>query len=105
MNPLYQIIARLPTNSGVYLFKDRKGTILYVGKAGNIKHRVSSYFQRAGEKDAKTLAMLEKVEDIETIVTDTEKEALILEENLVKEHHPRYNVKLRDDKRNPCLRP
>ncbi|OGP75369.1 MAG: excinuclease ABC subunit C [Deltaproteobacteria bacterium RBG_16_49_23] len=104
MNLLEQKIESLPANPGVYLFKDRKGVILYVGKAGNIKHRVNSYFQRAGEKDAKTLAMLEKVEDIETIVTDTEKEALILEENLVKEHHPRYNVKLRDDKRYPCLR-
>ncbi|MDO9350320.1 MAG: excinuclease ABC subunit UvrC, partial [Deltaproteobacteria bacterium] len=63
-----------------------------------------SYFQRVEEKDAKTLALLEKVADIETIMTDTEKEALILEDNLVKEHHPRYNVKLRDDKRYPCLR-
>jgi excinuclease ABC subunit C len=75
-----------------------------VGKAGNIKHRVSSYFHRAGDKDAKTLALLEKVADIETIVTDTEKEALILEDNLIKEHHPRYNIKLRDDKRYPCLK-
>ena len=104
MNPLDQIIARLPTNSGVYLFKDKKGTILYVGKAGNIKHRVSSYFQRAGGKDVKTLAMLEKVAEIETIVTDTEKEAFILESNLIKENRPRYNVKLRDDKNYPCLR-
>ena len=104
MNPLDQNIARLPTNSGVYLFKDKKGTILYVGKAGNIKHRVSSYFQRAGGKDVKTLAMLEKVAEIDTIVTDTEKEAFILENNLIKEHRPRYNVKLRDDKNYPCLR-
>jgi excinuclease ABC subunit C len=97
-------IGTLPDNSGVYLFKDKKGTVLYVGKAGNIRHRVRSYFQRAGEKDAKTLLMLEKVDDIETIVTDTEKEALILEDNLIKEHHPRYNIKLRDDKRYPCLK-
>jgi excinuclease ABC subunit C len=104
MNPLDQKIARLPTNSGVYLFKDKKGTILYVGKAGNIKHRVSSYFQRTGEKDVKTQAMLGKVAEIDTIVTDTEKEAFILENNLIKEHRPRYNVKLRDDKNYPCLR-
>jgi excinuclease ABC subunit C len=104
MNSLDQKIARLPTNSGVYLFKDKKGTILYVGKAGNIRHRVSSYFQRAGGKDVKTLAMLEKVAKIDTIVTDTEKEAFILENNLIKEHRPRYNVKLRDDKNYPCLR-
>jgi excinuclease ABC subunit C len=104
MNPLDQKIARLPINSGVYLFKDKKGTILYVGKAGNIKHRVSSYFQRVGGKDVKTLAMLGKVAEIDTIVTDTEKEAFILENNLIKEHRPRYNIKLRDDKNYPCLR-
>jgi excinuclease ABC subunit C len=98
---LDQKINHLPTNPGVYLFKDKKGTILYVGKAGNVKNRVSSYFQKRDGMDAKTLAMLEKVADIETIVTDTEKEALILEDNLVKTHHPRYNVKLRDDKRYP----
>jgi excinuclease ABC subunit C len=104
MSALDQKIEHLPTNPGVYLFKDKGGTILYVGKAGNIKHRVSSYFQRPSDKDTKTSTMLEKVADVDTIVTDTEKEALILEDNLVKEHHPRYNVKLRDDKRYPCLR-
>lgn len=104
MNALDQKIEHLPSNPGVYLFKDEKGMILYVGKAGNIKLRVSSYFQKPTEKDAKTLAMLEKVTDIDTIVTDTEKEAYILENNLIKEHHPRYNVKLRDDKNYPCLR-
>ncbi|MGQ9646178.1 MAG: excinuclease ABC subunit UvrC [Thermodesulfobacteriota bacterium] len=104
LNPLDQKIAHLPTNSGVYLFEDRKGTILYVGKAGNIKHRVSSYFQKREDKDAKTSALLEKVANIDTIVTDTEKEAFILENNLIKEHRPRYNVKLRDDKNYPCLK-
>ncbi len=104
MNPLEQKINNLPTNPGVYLFKDKKGTILYVGKAGNIKHRVSSYFQKPAGKDVKTLTMLEKVADIDTIVTDTEKEAYILENHLIKEHRPRYNVKLRDDKNYPCLR-
>jgi excinuclease ABC subunit C len=103
-NLLKRRIDNLPANPGVYLFKDGKGTVLYVGKAGNIRHRVASYFQRVEEKDPKTLALLEKVSDIETIVTDTEKEALILEDNLIKEHHPRYNIKLRDDKRYPCLR-
>ncbi|MCJ7782501.1 MAG: excinuclease ABC subunit UvrC, partial [Desulfobacterales bacterium] len=99
-----QKIEHLPNNPGVYLFKDKKGTILYVGKAGNIKHRVSSYFQKPTGKDVKTLTMLEKVADIDTIVTDTEKEAYILENHLIKEHHPRYNIKLRDDKNYPCLR-
>jgi excinuclease ABC subunit C len=104
MDILEQKIESLPTSPGVYLLKDKKGTILYVGKAGNIKHRVSSYFQKLTGKDMKTLAMLEKVADIDTIVTDTEKEAFILENNLIKEHRPRYNVKLRDDKNYPCLR-
>ncbi|MGB9628190.1 MAG: GIY-YIG nuclease family protein, partial [Thermodesulfobacteriota bacterium] len=104
MNPLGQKIERLPTNPGVYLFKDRMGRILYVGKAGNLKHRVASYFQASEEKGPKTLALLEKVTDIETIVTHTDKEALILENNLIKAHHPRYNVKLRDDKTYPYLK-
>ena len=102
MDTLNQKVDHLPANPGVYLFKDKKGTIVYVGKAGNIKHRVSSYFQKRDGLDVKTLAMLGKVADIDAIVTDTEKEALILEDNLVKEHHPRYNVKLRDDKRYPA---
>src|SRR5512139_154069 len=104
MNPIDQKINSLPTTPGVYLFKDTKGKILYVGKAGNIKHRVSSYFQKPAGKDAKTLTLVEKIADVETIVTDTEKEALILENNLIKEHRPRYNVKLRDDKNYPCLK-
>jgi excinuclease ABC subunit C len=104
MNSLTQKIENLPIHPGVYLFKDKKGTILYVGKAGNIKHRVSSYFQKREGMDVKTLTMLEKVADIDTIVTDTEKEALILENNLIKAHRPRYNVKLRDDKNYPCLK-
>jgi excinuclease ABC subunit C len=101
---LNQKIERLPTSPGVYLFKDDKGAILYVGKAGNIRNRVGSYFQRSSDKDAKTLLMLGKVFDIETLVTDTEKEAFILEDNLIKLHHPRYNIKLRDDKNYPCLK-
>jgi excinuclease ABC subunit C len=104
MDTLNQKIDRLPTNPGVYLFKDKRGIILYVGKAGNIRHRVSSYFHKPTGKDLKTLTMLEKVMDIDTMVTDTEKEAFILENNLIKVHHPRYNVKLRDDKNYPCLR-
>ena len=101
---LKEKIENLPDDPGVYLFKDEKGTILYVGKAGNIKHRVGSYFQRPDEKDAKTLVLLERVADIDTIVTDTEKEAFILENNLIKEYRPRYNIRLRDDKTYPLLK-
>ena len=104
MEYLIDKIENLPDDPGVYLFKDEKGTILYVGKAGNVRHRVSSYFQKEDGKDVKTLALLEKVADIDTIVTDTEKEAFILENNLIKEHRPRYNVKLRDDKTYPLLK-
>jgi excinuclease ABC subunit C len=104
MSFLTQKINNLPSHPGVYLFKDKRGTILYVGKAGNIKHRVGSYFQKPAGKDLKTLSMLEKVADVDTIVTDTEKEAFILENNLIKAHRPRYNIKLRDDKNYPCLK-
>jgi excinuclease ABC subunit C len=96
-------IDRLPPNPGVYLFKGSRGEILYVGKAARLRHRVRSYFQRPAG-DPKTLSMLEQVADLDTLVTTNEKEAFLLEDNLIKEHHPRYNVKLRDDKNYPCLR-
>ncbi len=104
MNLLAQKLENLPPNPGVYIFKDGQGNAIYIGKAGNIRQRVGSYFHRPEEKDTKTLSMLEKVKDIETIVTDTEKEALILENNLIKEYRPKYNIKLRDDKNYPCLK-
>jgi excinuclease ABC subunit C len=93
----------LPQAPGVYLFKDPKGVILYVGKAKDLRKRVRTYFQ-GREQDIKTSIMLAKVAQIDHIATRTEKEALILEDTLVKEHHPRYNIQLRDDKRYPLLR-
>ena len=104
VNHLLEKIEHLPTHPGVYLFKDQEGNIIYVGKAANIQHRVRAYFQRPFGKDVKTLSMLEQAADIETIITDTEKEAFLLEDNLIKQHHPRYNIKFRDDKYYPCLR-
>ena len=101
---LHSKIARLPSQPGVYLFKDAEGRILYVGKAADLKHRVASYFQTAGSKDFKTLGMLERAADLDYLVTGNEKEAFLLEDNLVKQHHPRYNVRLRDDKNYPLLR-
>lgn len=101
MDVLSQVEA-LPSRPGVYLFKDQKGEILYIGKAKDLRKRVRSYFQ--GAKDPKTSAMLSKVKVVEHIVTANEKEALILEDALVKEHKPRYNIKLRDDKNYPLLR-
>ena len=99
---LYQI-GLLPSRPGVYLFKGKGGEILYIGKAKDLKKRVRSYFQGDG-KDVKTSVMLSRVQEVDHIVTETEKEALILEDALIKEHKPRYNIKLRDDKRYPLLR-
>jgi excinuclease ABC subunit C len=89
----------LPVQPGVYLFKDKKGQVVYVGKAKSLRSRVRSYFQ-AGSSDARYfIPILQKtVGDLDTIVTASEKEATILENTLIKEHKPRYNVKLRDDK-------
>src|SRR5262245_47075160 len=95
----------LPGQPGVYLFKDRKGVVVYVGKAKSLRSRVRSYFQ-SGTSDVRPfVALLSRVlGDIDTIVVATEKEATILENTLIKEHKPRYNVKLRDDKEYLSLR-
>jgi excinuclease ABC subunit C len=97
-------LASLPRAPGVYLMKDAKGHILYIGKARDLKKRVASYFRDRGPRDLKTSLLVGKIADFDTILTNTEKEALILESNLIKRHRPRYNVILRDDKRYPCLR-
>ncbi|MGB5987419.1 MAG: excinuclease ABC subunit UvrC, partial [Desulfobacterales bacterium] len=83
--------------------KGRGGRVLYVGKARNLKSRVSAYFNRSGAQDPKTAALVARVHDLSTVVTATEKEALILESNLIKRHRPRYNVMLKDGKRYPSL--
>lgn len=88
---------KIPTDAGCYLFKDKDGHILYVGKAKNLRKRVSNYFQK-NKKAPKTLSLVKKIRDIETRIVSTEMEALILENNLIKEHLPKYNVLLRDDK-------
>ena len=89
----------LPPQPGVYLFKDKKGAVVYVGKAKSLRARVRSYFQEAqGDLRAFIPVLQRTIGDLETIVAANEKEATILENNLIKEHRPRYNVKLRDDK-------
>lgn len=93
----------LPHLSGVYIFKQGQ-TVLYVGKAKDLKKRVSSYFRNPGSGVAKTRVLLGKADDIDYIITSTEKEALLLEASLIKKHRPRYNVILRDDKNYPALR-
>ncbi|MBN1997801.1 excinuclease ABC subunit C [candidate division KSB1 bacterium] len=99
-----QKLANLSDKPGVYLFKDRRGDIIYIGKAKVLKNRVRSYFHRGRIYDIKLVRMVSRIEDIETIVTDSEVEALILEANLVKEYKPRYNINLKDDKSFPYIR-
>jgi excinuclease ABC subunit C len=95
----------LPARPGCYLFRDSQGDVLYVGKAKSLRARVRSYFQEGGTDTRAFIPFLKKsASDLETVVTATEKEAAILENSLIKEHHPRYNVKLRDDKEFLTLR-
>lgn len=94
----------LPEKPGVYLMKNKRGQIIYVGKAIKLKNRVRQYFQSSRNHSAKTIAMVSHIEDFETIITDNELEALILECNLIKKHHPKYNIMLRDDKTYPYLK-
>lgn len=96
--------SRVPSLPGVYLMKNTYGQIIYVGKAGNLKKRLAAYFNRPSPLDMKTGVLIKQIVDFDIIITGTEKEALILESNLIKRHRPRYNVLLKDDKRYPVLR-
>ncbi len=97
-------LEQLPGRPGVYLFKDAKGAILYVGKARVLRDRVRSYFQARHPAELHKTRMVEEVADLELVVTDSEMEALALENNLIKRHQPPYNVRLRDDKNHPYLK-
>ncbi len=97
-------ITSLSTRPGVYLFKNGAGEILYVGKAKSLRARVRSYFRSAQVSSLKTQSLVQRIESVETIVVGSEAEALILEANLIKEHQPRFNVQLRDDKRYPYIK-
>ena len=88
----------LPLRPGVYLMKDKSGTIIYVGKAKALKNRVSSYFGSHTNHTTKVFRMVEHVQDFDYIVTDCEFEALVLECSLIKQHSPKYNILLKDDK-------
>jgi len=103
--PIDVQLTSLPTSPGVYQFYDLEGTILYVGKAKNLKKRVSSYFTKNHEY-GKTRVLVKKIEAIKHIVVPTESDALLLENNLIKKYRPRYNVLLKDDKSYPwiCLK-
>ena len=99
-----ELLDSLPVKTGVYIMKDEYDRVIYVGKAVNLRSRVRSYFQDSAEHGERTRLLVDKVRDIEYVVTDTEVEALVLESNLVKEYSPRYNVKLKDDKSYPFVK-
>jgi len=101
---LREILDRIPVEPGVYLMKDKKGRIIYIGKASSLRQRVRSYFNRSGDSRAFVALLGRLLGDIETVVTTNEKEALLLENNLIKKHQPRFNVKLVDDKNYLVLR-
>jgi len=104
MNPqLQNKLSNLPTKPGVYQFINDKGKIIYVGKANNLRNRVKSYFH-SKTQNAKTEVLVSKISDLELVVTDSEVEALVLENNLIKENKPRYNVNLKDDKSFPFIK-
>jgi excinuclease ABC subunit C len=96
--------AGLPESPGVYLFRDAGGNVLYVGKAGSLRSRVRSYFLESRWIDAKTGSLVREIADLETIVVDNEREALALENNLIKRYHPKFNILLRDDKTYPYIK-
>ncbi len=98
------VLSRAPRAAGVYLFKDASSRVLYVGKAVNLKNRLSSYLKTPEKHDPKTALMLKQAVTVDVILTSQAREALILERTLIKEHAPRFNVRLRDDKNFLCLR-
>ncbi|MFN1834120.1 excinuclease ABC subunit UvrC [Balneola sp. MJW-20] len=100
---LEEKISNLPLSPGVYIYRDDAESILYVGKAKKLRNRVRSYFQESRPVDGRIKTMVSKIDDLEVIVTDTEAEALILENNLIKQYQPRYNIMYRDDKSYPYI--
>ena len=105
MNPtLVEKAEMLPAQPGVYIFKDETSRPIYVGKAKSLRHRLRSYFQESRPGDEKRDRMLEGAEDLETILVDNEREAMALENNLIKQFKPRYNILLRDDKSYPFIK-
>ncbi len=101
---LHQKIRTLPPSPGVYLYKNADGDVIYVGKANSLRARVRSYFLEGAAENAKTGTLLREAVDLDYIVVDNEKEALALENNLIKQKKPRYNILLRDDKTYPYIK-
>ncbi|HIE54850.1 MAG TPA: excinuclease ABC subunit C, partial [Chromatiaceae bacterium] len=100
---IQEILKKLPTKPGVYLHKDKFGAVIYVGKAINLRSRVRSYFHKNVDS-VKTQRLRREIADIETITTASELEALLLENTLIKKYKPKYNIRLKDDKRYPYIR-
>lgn len=100
---LRRILQRLPDSPGVYQHYDAEGKLLYIGKAKSLKKRVASYFNKQTYENGKTRLLVKKIADIRFIVVETEVDALLLENNLIKEHQPRYNIELKDDKTYPSI--
>ena len=96
--------ALLPDSPGVYMFKDAAGTVLYVGKATSLRSRVRSYFLESRWMDAKTGSLAREIADLDTIVLDNPREALALENNLIKRYQPKFNIRLIDDKTYPYIK-
>src|ERR1051325_3755120 len=101
---LQQKIRTLPTRPGVYLYKNAEGEVIYVGKAKSLRARVRNYFVEAASEDAKTGSLMREAVDVDYIVVDNEREALALENNLIKQKKPRFNILLRDDKTYPYIK-
>ena len=99
-----QRLHAVPDSPGIYIMKDAQDNVLYVGKANVLKNRVRSYFQASANHQPKTIRMVARIEDFEFVVTNTEAEALILENTFIKKHKPPYNVRLKDDKTYPYLK-
>src|SRR4026209_2068684 len=97
-------LENIPTGPGVYVYKDAAGMPIYIGKARSLRNRVRTYFQDSRNLDPRLQQMQSSIEDVAFVVTDTEGEALALENNLIKQHKPRYNVLLRDDKTYPYIK-
>ena len=100
---LKEILKALPNRPGVYQFYNAEGGIIYVGKAKKLKNRVSSYFNKSGEINGKTRVLASKIRDVQVIETQTELDAILLENNLIKKYQPRYNIQLKDDKSFPWI--
>src|SRR6267378_3996464 len=97
-------LREIPDRPGVYLHKNAAGEVIYVGKARNLRNRVNAYLVGKGVRDPKTFALTTEIEEIDFVTTNNELEAILLENNLIKQHQPRYNILLRDDKTYPYLK-